>query len=169
MILGVPVGNYYHIANNLHFYEDKISLVENNAKAKKSDFQPFNWQGYDQKFELEEFDSNLKDLEKYRNSVKRNTEYKPPFSNNDFFQDWAKVFYRYHSKDISVNFKNPYINRLFGRPKFKPNSEYVKVLINGTWTFYEVYKPQAYLAECVRDGKIAEYVGRVDKYGYLND
>lgn len=169
MIIGVPVGKYYHFANNLHFYEDKISLVENNAKQDKSHFQPFEgWDGYGEQMSLNQFDGCIAELEKYRKAVKKNTQYKPPFESS-FFQDWAKVFYRFHTKDHSVNFKNPYINRLFNRPTFKVGAEYVKVLQDGKWVFYEVFKPKAYLAECARDGKVAEYVGRADRYGYLNN
>lgn len=171
-ILGVPVGNYYHIANNLHFYDDKLDLVSMLASKNGFDFETKfpQWNGYGEHFSLKEFDLRIQELSLYRSMLAQKEETTPYNLKSDLFCDWAKVFYRFHTKDLTVNFKNPYINKLFNRPVLTPGAEYVKVLQNnGSWEFYEVFKPKAYMKRCEQDGKKAVYLGRVDKYGYLNN
>jgi thymidylate synthase len=169
MMLGVKVGKYYHIANNMHFYSDKEEVLLNNANAKEEDYQDqFDWQGYNTKLSFKEFNYLLTELFSYREQLS-NLEIETLISfKNDFFDDWAKVFYRFHTSDKSVNFVNPYINLLFNRPKYKPDTKQVKVNQDGFWGVYEVFNEEAYLKKCRKEGKEAHYLGRVDKYGYLN-
>lgn len=171
-ILGVPVGNYYHIANNLHFYDDKLDLITMLASKNGFDYETKfpDWKGYGEHFTLKEFDLRIRDLSLYRLQLVHKEVDTLYNLKSDLFYDWAKVFYRFHTKDLTVNFKNPYINKLFNRPVLAPGAEYVKVLQNnGSWEFYEVFKPKAYMKRCEQDGKTAVYVGRVDKFGYLNN
>lgn len=168
MILGVPLGNYYHVANNLHYYEDKIDLINKNksdsVNADRNNPIP-NWSGYGERFTLEEFDEELEKLFYYRKELSKGNNPQALF-NKKFFKDWANVFLRFHKKE-DVHFFNPYYNRLFNRIKLEPEKEYVKVLQEGVWVYYDVYKPQAYLKKCREDKKVAEYVGWSDKFGYL--
>lgn len=170
-ILGVPVGKYYHVANNLHYYTDKQDLIEINSKADLSHYNEgySDWKGYQENFSLVEFDDSIKILfDYYKKLSNKETNVIQSFESK-LFEDWAKVFYRFFTKDISVNFFNPYINKLFKRPKYIQGKEYVKVLIEGSWQFYDVYNPKAYIRKCHEDGKKAMYVGMVDEFGYLNN
>ena len=59
-MLGMEIGSYFHIANNFHFYEDKLKIVESIANSNITDDIPFE---YNKTFSsLQEFDSLVKTL-----------------------------------------------------------------------------------------------------------
>jgi thymidylate synthase len=174
MILNIPVGKYYHIANNLHYYEDKEDLIVNNFNKNKEEYVDSfqEWKGYGENFSLAEFDACIVMLFNYRDALSRSLSKgitaTIPFENGGFFSDWAKVFYRFHSKDKNVHFLNPYLNKLFNNEQLEPNREYVKVKLKGKWKKFPVRIVKSYLKTCERDGKEAIYIGKTDKFGYLN-
>jgi thymidylate synthase len=56
-ILGLPIGNYYHLVNNFHYYEDKRPMVENIANTENYNDEAFL---YHKSFStLAEFDERL--------------------------------------------------------------------------------------------------------------
>jgi thymidylate synthase len=170
-LLGLKVGKYYHVANNLHYYADKNELVELMASQEVEKYSSFfpDWLGYDSlNMDLEEFDRNLAILETNRLKIKLGSKQTTFWFSSDLFRDWLRVFERFHNKEKSIYFKNPYLNLYFGNKILNSGSEYVKVWQGNHWEFYEVFKPQAYMAQCIKDGKKAVYLGRADKYGYLN-
>lgn len=122
-IVGVPVGKYYHKADNLHVYEQFFPLVEDLAKE-----DPL-WYTTGIRYEyprcaktLTEFDINIDRLTCFETALRGNGE----FSEDDIeffeseisripeglFQDWAKVLFRYWTKK-NVEFSNPLLNELF--------------------------------------------------------
>ncbi len=111
-IVGVPVGKYYHKADNLHFYKNFIEKIEKFSVKNEVDYVGFGKFQYKDKIEsLEQLDKLLYQLYKYEQILSKDHYFIANF-NNDLFTDWGRVFYHYWSKE-DVEFKNPYLNRLF--------------------------------------------------------
>lgn len=113
-IIKVPVGKYYHVANNIHFYENMQPMIdciiEDNKIDDDQNFFPFY---YDQNIvSLEHFDSLLLGLFDYEKMLREGPHIVLIDFENDMFNDWGKVFYYHHTKKV-VEFVNPYLNRLF--------------------------------------------------------
>lgn len=109
IILGLKVGHYYHIVNNLHYYEDfseKINLL--------ADLEDYSDDSYEYKTsfnDLYSFDALVIKLEQYETALSGGT--KVLFkSEDDFFNDWGKVLYSFHHKNETIEFKNPVLNLL---------------------------------------------------------
>lgn len=118
-IVGVPVGKYYHKADNLHVYEDFLPMVQEIAKH----YQDYFSSGIEYRYEptyhsLEEFDTLIKGLSEFEEAVRSNFLDKNKASQyikkqkDPLFQDWARVIYCYWFKEV-VEFNNPLLNELF--------------------------------------------------------
>lgn len=118
-IVGVPVGKYYHKADNLHAYEDFLPMVQEIAKH----YQDYFSSGIEYRYEptyhsLEEFDTLIKGLSEFEEAVRSNFLDKNKASQyikkqkDPLFQDWARVIYCYWFKEV-VEFNNPLLNELF--------------------------------------------------------
>jgi len=106
-ILGLEVGDYYHIANNFHYYTDKKECIEKVAAVRD-----FNDESFDYKtnyMSLIDFDKQIKRLE-YAESKISFSEIDIDF-NDDFFNDWYKVLYHRITKN-KVDFINPILNKI---------------------------------------------------------
>lgn len=125
-IVGVPVGKYYHKADNLHVYENHFEVVRGIAsRYTKDDFPSVADFKYTPSYNsLEKFDSYIGTLtrleEQYR--VFGGVEYQGTvneflsdlFSGDQLFSDWAKVIMKYWKPDLGVEpFLNPFLNKLF--------------------------------------------------------
>lgn len=115
-IIGVPVGKYYHKADNLHYYDNFREKIEFFASLDINSFETKELFYYGKEFKsLVEFDREIERLYMYERYIKDQPQ--PLHSNKpnfigDFINDWAKVFYIYWSKE-KVQFENPLLNRLF--------------------------------------------------------
>ena len=113
-ILKIPVGKYYHVVNNFHYYEDFEKKVDEIINSEYINFEnklaPFY---YSQDLSsLEEFDELILSLFEYEKGLRSGViRYEAKFG-NDLFDDWGKIFYRYHTNN-NPEFINPYLNRLF--------------------------------------------------------
>lgn len=104
-ILGLEIGAYYHIANNMHYYDDKQKLVEDIAAVDSVTDEHFE---YTKSFRsLNSFDALLNQLsqEEQKMRVEGNNYHYHTFV-DDFFQDWYNVLYRKLTKR-DVEFINP--------------------------------------------------------------
>lgn len=112
-IIGVPVGNYYTMANNMHYYDNHENLLENIASQPLDDYPSEfgDWQ-YEGVFSLEKFDELIYQLYQYELGLRTKQHEELLNFNNDMIDDWAKIFFRYHTKK-EVEFVNPYLNKLF--------------------------------------------------------
>lgn len=114
-ILGIPVGKYYHFANNLHYYknfEEKIKFFSNLDPTDYSIDNEFYYKS--QLLSLDNFDFLIDMLYDFENRVRLNkshNEIMPDFG-NDMINDWAAVIKLYWSKE-KVKFVNPLLNSLF--------------------------------------------------------
>jgi thymidylate synthase len=116
-ILGLEVGCYYHIVNNLHYYKDfqkKIEILANLEECKDEHFV------YQKTFSnLAEFDTKISKLEKFENELRKSGGKKLINFDDDFFDDWAKVLFAFHTKEKSINFANPILSQLHERKQLK--------------------------------------------------
>lgn len=130
MLVGVPVGEYYHKVDNLHVYESSLPTV----KAVAEHYNGL-WQGVDSTLPewhyehgfttLREFDAWVDRLASYEANLRGDAnlpdlpytdsealERLKDFDAEPLFADWARIFYRKWIKK-PVNFVNPYLNSLF--------------------------------------------------------
>lgn len=122
-IVGVPVGKYYHKADNLHVYKDFIPLAEEIAKRDPNSYPSGVNFSYKTTFKtLEEFDALIAQLSQFEENC-RNSENRTEQDfellradiekfEDEMFSDWAKVIFRYWTKQL-VEFRNPLLNELF--------------------------------------------------------
>lgn len=109
-ILGLEVGVYYHIANNMHYYEDKRELVEEIAAVENVTDMHFE---YKKTFNsLEAFDALLKELSQEETKMRNEKDsHQYHVFDDDFFQDWYNVLFRKLTKR-NVEFINPILNNV---------------------------------------------------------
>lgn len=116
-ILGLEVGYYYHIVNNLHYYKDfqmKVESLANLTECKDEFFV------YNKRFSsLTEFDLKVKKLEKFEDELRTSGAKKLITFDDEFFDDWAKVLYAFFANDQTIRFENPLLNELHERKKLK--------------------------------------------------
>lgn len=108
-MIGLEVGSYFHVVNNLHYYEYHKAMVEQLANVNKVEDGSF---CYNKTFHsLSEFDTQLRKLERFENNLRTgNTKILEEF-NDDFFNDWAKVLFLKIRKE-NKDFANPTLNFL---------------------------------------------------------
>lgn len=95
-ILGIEIGSYYHIVNNLHFYEDKKEMVEAIADVNSITEAPHQ---YNKTFHnLEEFDRLVLELSAEEKKMRFKDYDYHPFQ-DEFFLDWYNVLYKKNTKN----------------------------------------------------------------------
>lgn len=114
-IINVPVGYYYHFANNYHYYPNQhddiiFDISKLNPDDYKSEFGE--WYYEDKIGDLRNFDYLINNLFSYEENLSKNTSDGVINFNNDLFDDWSKVFRKHWLKE-EVKFENPYLNKLF--------------------------------------------------------
>jgi thymidylate synthase len=116
-ILNVPVGKYYHKADNFHFYE--------NFRDKIVEFSELDLDKYSDKFNdnvsfgykdsiccIEDLDIFLALLYKYEKRLRIEGFKEECNFGNDMINDWGKVLYQ-HWTNNKVRFNSYYLNKLF--------------------------------------------------------
>lgn len=108
-ILGLEIGSYYHIANNIHYYDIHRELVERLAAISDVVDDYF---AYPKSFNsLEGFDEKVNNLGKWEQKIRLGEiSYLQDFG-DDFFNDWAKVIFSKTNK-LPVVFVNPILNQI---------------------------------------------------------
>ena len=99
-ILGLEVGHYYHITDNLHFYERHKDMIRN-----LSELREWNDEGnsYIKHFKsLDDFDKLITKLANEELAMRRNiSNYNQIDFDDPFFQHWYEVLFEYNKKRIS--------------------------------------------------------------------
>ncbi len=110
-ILGYEIGSYYHITNNLHYYEEFREKIVSLSKVVSCSNESY---VYKSKFEsLTSFDQQLKKLEEWEKSIRMRESEEFFESENDFLHDWALALYSKTHKQNGIKFHNPSLNSLF--------------------------------------------------------
>ena len=116
MMIGVPVGKYYHYADNLHVYEDFIPLADTIAQENILDYPPLVWYYPQEIHTLEQFDLEVIELERFESSRRGKYGMISPYEPvSCLFRDWGRVIARKwaENKDSVSGFENPLLTRLF--------------------------------------------------------
>lgn len=109
-ILNLEIGEYYHIVNNFHYYENFKDRIETFAAIEKVDDE---WHTYKKGFNnLKEFDERISVLETFEKLLREKKTTKIPEFEDGFFNDWAKVIYSFHFNKAPISFDNPLLNLL---------------------------------------------------------
>lgn len=109
-MLDMEIGSYFHIANNFHFYEDKLEMVQRIAASDSVDDIPFT---YSKTFKnLNEFDVLVKKLLEEETKMRlQKSDYRYVEFDDLFFKDWYNVLFAANmSKE--VEFVNPMLKNL---------------------------------------------------------
>jgi thymidylate synthase len=109
-ILNLEIGNYYHIANNLHYYEYHKGLIEKIAQVQdhKDEYYVYNKSFTN----LKEFDRILIRFATWESRIRIKKLDELEDFNDDFFNDWAKVLFFKINKTQSITFNNPILNQI---------------------------------------------------------
>lgn len=114
-ILNLDIGEYFHIANNFHFYDSFKEKIEELASIKSIKDIGYH---YNMTFKnLNEFDKFLINLASEEESLRQDNKSKLVDLGDDFFNDWLKVIFRYNTKS-DVEFNNPVLNQLLTKVKY---------------------------------------------------
>ncbi len=109
-ILNLRIGEYFHIANNFHYYEEHSKSVHEISTAIVRDDIGFE---YSKSFRnLPEFDKKINQLRLEEEKLRTNLSNDIIEFEDDFFNDWFKTFYCFNT-NRSTKFKNPILNQLF--------------------------------------------------------
>lgn len=94
-ILGMEIGNYYHIADNLHYYDRHQELIKTLSEMDGADETIV---GYDKTFRnLVEFDELITRLSEEEMSMRMETDsYQVSGFEDPFFQHWYEVLFEYN-------------------------------------------------------------------------
>lgn len=113
-ILGLEVGSYYHIANNLHYYDRHKELVTRLARV--TDYVDEGYV-YPATFSsLSEFDNNLKKLSLYEANLRNGKSNEKLIFEDEFFDDWSSViFHSFNKSEPTISFHNPILKKLFNK------------------------------------------------------
>lgn len=108
-IIGLELGCYYHIADNFHYYDKCRSKIEAISKSELNDEPNYD---YDVSFSsLSDFNARIVDLAKWEESIRKGNTFDLIDFRDEFFNDWAKIFYRFHTKKL-IKFENPILNQI---------------------------------------------------------
>lgn len=109
-ILNLEVGDYYHIANSFHYYEEYRPKVESIATT--TDFEDIGF-SYSKSFNsLVEFDNLVVQLADGEMRLRAGDSNININLNDDFFNDWLKILFQFNTKQ-KVQFVNPILNELY--------------------------------------------------------
>lgn len=109
-MLNMEIGSYFHIANNFHFYEDKLDMVKQIANSDIVDDKPYI---YSKTFKsLYEFDALVKTLSDEETKMRmQQSDYCYYEFEDPFFRDWYNVIFKANMAK-EVEFVNPLLKTL---------------------------------------------------------
>ena len=120
-ILQMPLGSYYHLVDNIHYYldqEEKIIKIARSSTPQASSFQ------YNKTLSsLNSFDTLLKKLAEWEKALRDSDQQQPFICEDDFFNDWASVFYFFATKNI-INISNPDLHQFLTEAKKNDTRKY---------------------------------------------
>jgi len=111
-ILNLEIGDYYHIANNFHYYENYKNQILEISEIKETTDIGYN---YSKSFNnLLEFDHLVSQLSREEELLRVEKKNNLIDFNDDLFNDWYKVIFDYNTKQ-KVEIKNPVLNKIINK------------------------------------------------------
>lgn len=94
-ILGMDIGNYYHIVDNLHYYERHYDMVHELARVSEWEECSLSFKkGFDS---LEAFDALVAKLSKEEQAMRLDiSRYRECEFEDEYFQHWYEVLYKFN-------------------------------------------------------------------------
>ena len=108
-ILNIEVGKYYHIVDNLHYYSNFQRKIDKLSKI--NDYEDPCFIYNDPILTLSEFNKYIQKLSRWEEKLRNKLTNELLIFENDFFDDWAKIFYVFNTKN-KVDFINPILNNI---------------------------------------------------------
>lgn len=108
-ILGLEVGTYYHMINNLHYYIDSKEKLEKLASIVTVEDNSFEYEKLP--ISLSDFDKQVYELALWEEKIRKKKTMELKTFDNDFFNDWAKVFFFKNTKS-RIDFSHPMLNKI---------------------------------------------------------
>ncbi|MDD2635508.1 MAG: thymidylate synthase [Bacteroidales bacterium] len=109
-ILNLEIGEYYHVVNNFHYYDEFKEILQKISRVKEFDDFGFT---YTKSFkDLASFDKMINELKSEEEKLRINKTNKIKDFEDDFFNDWYKAFYCFNTRK-KIEFKNSTLNQLF--------------------------------------------------------
>lgn len=108
-ILGLEVGTYYHVINNLHYYPNFREKLEELASIKEVQDGSFEYEKLPTS--LADFDTQLYKLSLWEERVRKSETRELETFDNHFFDDWAKVLF-FKNTQSRVAFSHPILNEI---------------------------------------------------------
>ena len=132
-ILGLEIGAYYHVADNLHYYDQFRNIVE--AVADESKPQD-DYYRYKKSFTtLKEFDERLHAFQEYEMQLRDGETIDIIDFQDDFFNDWANVLFIHNTGNSkAVNFANQVLGKIAKAKTTKKSRVMQKELITNTFS-----------------------------------
>lgn len=98
-ILGLEIGNYFHIADNLHYYKRHSEMVHKMATIREPDEAPiFLRKGFSS---LHDFDALVTKLSTEERTMRLDIEkYRKCEFEDEFFQHWYDVLYNFNRREM---------------------------------------------------------------------
>lgn len=112
-MLKIPVGAYYHYADNMHVYEDFLSLVEAMASEDLCNYPAQEFYYRQDIDSLSDFNLEVGRLSDFE-MLARMGKTAELEQDSDMFRDWATVLERRWNKACDKKFINPILNNLYG-------------------------------------------------------
>lgn len=115
MVLGVPVGKYYHFINNFHYYSDLEEMVNSVSTLNADDYYKHYEYPDNDNITLEEVDyqiryiAELEECSRMGKAINEDTlnKLKP------LFKDWFYAIHKRNNKGVEVEFNNPQMSEIY--------------------------------------------------------
>ncbi len=111
-IVGLEMGSYYHIVDNIHFYDKYREKIVAISKAKIKREPRFKYPST--RLNLSDFNLKVVALSQWEEAIRKGSINRKAQFGDAFFDDWAGVLYCFHKNNFS-EFRNPILRFIISR------------------------------------------------------
>lgn len=118
-ILGMDVGTYYHVADNLHYYVSHHETIQRISKASLPKSQAFRYSN--EQISASDFHKKLSQLSLWEEGFRQQKRTDLIRFSDPFFDDWANVLYSFQQTS-EFEFYNPELAAIMSQKPIRINS-----------------------------------------------